>query len=98
MLCGSVNQLRFSIFVTTNMVTKLLKFATKAPSTYSGKSLMSNVCKLARLLTVRIISLQSLHLVTLVPITTLAPILVPLFACSPEEGLEGGTSEAGTSL
>ena len=53
---------------------------------------MSNVCKLARLLIVCIISLQSLHLVTLVPIITLAPILLPLFACSPEEGLEEGPS------
>lgn len=59
---------------------------------------MSNVCKLARTLIVRIISLQSLHPVTLVPIITLASILLPLFACSLELGLEGGTSEAGTSL
>lgn len=59
---------------------------------------MSNVCKLARLLIVRIISLQSLHPVTLLLIIALASIPLLLFACSPEMGLEGGTSEAGTSL
>lgn len=37
---------------------------------------MSNVCKLARPLIVRIISLQPLHPVTLVPIITLASVLL----------------------
>lgn len=59
---------------------------------------MSNVCKLARPLIVRIISLQSLHPVTLLLIIALASIPLLLFARSPEMGLEGGTSEAGMSL
>lgn len=50
---------------------------------------MSNVCKLARLLIVRIISLQSLRPVTLVPIITLASMLLPLFTYSPGGGSGG---------
>ena len=59
---------------------------------------MSNVCKLARPLIVRVISLQSPHPVTRAPIITVASILSPLLARSLEMGLERGISGSGTSL
>lgn len=80
-----------SIFIATKMQKKLT-FATKPPSVHSGSSwggLLSNVCQLASPLIVRIISLQSLHPVTPVPIITLASILLSLFTPLPGGGPRG---------
>ena len=69
------------------------KVCCNAPISVLGEILTSSVCRLARLLIVNIISSQSLHPVTLVPVMTLAPVFLPLFACSPEMHLEGAPPE-----